>query len=42
LWERLEDMDEAVEIPQDLRELVEKIKTLTRTQAERLLTEVIG
>jgi hypothetical protein len=35
-------MDEAVEIPQDLRELVEKIKTLTRTQAERLLTEVIG
>lgn len=38
----LEDMEEVVRAPQDNRSAVEKIKALTRPQAERLLAEIMG
>lgn len=38
----LEDMDEVIRTPQDNRSAVERIKALTRPQAERLLAAIMG
>lgn len=38
----LEDMEEVIRAPQDGRSAVEKVKALTRPQAERLLSKIMG